>query len=141
MTLRAGLAYLRRVVAAPVPERSIRELRSLRPLLLERAEFRAQRIQPRQRSAIQWGIIYHEQYLRRELSLRSRPTRVGVLQLAARRLGVEHVRDLRHALAGGPPGRGRPASEMAAAVGRGVGEASRRPIGLGELIDFGEAEL
>ena len=141
VALRAGLAYLRRVAAAPVPRRSIRALGSLRPLLLERAELRAQGTQPRQRSAIQWEIIYHEQYLRRELPLKTRPTLGRHLRLARRRLGIERVGDLRHLFSGGPPGPCRPASEMAAAVGRGISETSSRPIVFGEPLDLGDAEL
>jgi len=141
VTLRAGLDYLRAVAAAPVPQQCIRALGSLRPRLLERAEFRAQTTQPRQRSALQWEIVYHQQYLRRELPLKRRPTLLRHLQLARRRLGIERVGDLRDVFSGGPPGPSRPASEMAAAVGRGLGATSRRPIALGEPLDFGQGEL
>lgn len=139
--LRAGLAYVRRVADAPVPLQSLRALGSVRPRLLERAELRAQTTQPRRRSAVQWELIYHEQYLRRALPLRSRPTILRHLGLARRRLGIERVRDLRHALSGGPPGPSRPASEMAAAMGRGAGETCPRPIVFDEPLDFGDAEL
>ncbi len=138
--LRAGLAYLRRVADAPIPEQSMRALGSLRPRPLERAEFRAQTTQPRLRSVVQWELIYHEQYLRRELPLRSRPTVLRHLRIARRRLGIERVGDLRYVFSGGPPGPSRPASEMAAAVGRGIGRTSLKPIALGEPFDLGEAE-
>jgi hypothetical protein len=141
VALRAGLEYLRRVADAPVPERVIRALGSRRPRLLERAELRAQTTQPRRRSALQWEIIYHEQHLRRELPLNTRPTLARHLRLARRRLGISRAGDLRHALAGGPPGPSRPPSEMAAAVGRGVGETFARPIVFGEPVDFADAEL
>jgi hypothetical protein len=139
VALRAGLAYLRRVVAAPVPQESIQALRSLRPSPLERLEFRAQTTQPRLRSAIQWEIVYHQQYLRRELPLQTRPTLGRHLRLARRRLGIERVGDLRHAFAGGVPGPSRPASETAAAIG--VGQTSSRSVALAEPVDFGQADL
>jgi hypothetical protein len=139
--LRAGLAYLRRVADAPIPKQCIRALGSPLPRLLERAEFRAQTTQPRQRSALQWELIYHEQYVRRDLPLKRRPTVLAHLRLARRRLGIERVRDLRHVLSGGPPGPTRPASEMAAAVGRGVGESCARAIAFDVPLDLGEAEL
>ncbi len=141
VALRAGLEYLRRVADASVPEQSIRALGSLRPLVFERAELRAQTTQPRQRSAIQRQIVYHQQQLRRELPLGARPTLAGHLRLARRRMGIERVRDLRHAFSGGPPGPSRPPSEMAAAVGRGVGGTSLRPIVFGEPLDFADAEI
>jgi Uncharacterised nucleotidyltransferase len=141
VTLAAGLDYLRRVADSPVPPRIVRALGSRRPLMFERAELRAQMTQPRLRSRVQWAILYHQQHLRRELALASRPTLVRHLRLARRRLGIERVRDLLQVFSGGPPGPSRPPSEMAAAVGRGVGETSSRPIVLGEPLDCGEAEF
>ncbi len=139
--LRAGLAYLRRVADAPVPDRTMRALRSPRPRVLERAEFRAQSTQPRRRSALQWQVVYHEQHVRRELPLDARPTLRRHLQIARRRAGVERLSDLGRLPWGGPPGPSRPSSEVAAAVGAGIDATCARPIALGETLDFGDAEL
>ncbi len=139
--LRAGLSYLRRVADAPIPERTMRALGSLRPRLLERAELRAQGTQPRRRSALQWQLIYQEQYLRRELELARRPTIRAHLRVARRRTGVRRLRELPALFSGGVPGPSRPQSEVAAAVGKGSGEASARPVTLGHTLDFGDAEL
>jgi len=136
--LRAGLEYLHRVVGAPVPPRSIRALKSLRPAMLQRVEFRAQMTQPRARSAIQREVLYHQQYARRELPLSVRPTVARHVALARRRLGVEHLADLRHVPAGGTTGPGRPPSEVAAAIGSGEPSAVR--VALGERIDLGRAD-
>jgi hypothetical protein len=140
VALRAGLEYLQDVTAAPVPRESIRELRSMRPSLLERMEFRVQMIQPRARGARQWQILYHQQYVRRELSLGEGPTVGRRIQLERRRLGIARLRDLRKAISGGVPGPGRPSSEMAAAIGTGVPEQSTAPIALGEPIELDRAE-
>ncbi|HEX5852357.1 MAG TPA: nucleotidyltransferase family protein [Solirubrobacteraceae bacterium] len=139
VALRAGLDYLRRVVGAPVPAETIRALRPLRPALLERVELRAQMTQPRARSAIQREVVYHQQYARRELALGARSTLARNVALARRRLGIERLADLRGAFGGGTPGPGRPSSEVAAAIGR--GEARPTPLGLGEPLDFGRAEV
>jgi hypothetical protein len=136
--LRAGLSYLRRVADAPIPRQAMRALASVRLRPLERAEFRAQGTQPRRRTALQWRVIYHEQYVRRELPLRVRPTLRKHVQLARRRGGVERWRKLAQL---GSPGPSRPPSEMAAALGTGAGESSARPVALGEKLDFADAEL
>jgi hypothetical protein len=141
VALRAGLDYLRQVVAAPVPQRWIAALSARRPLVLERLELRAQTTQPRARSALQWGIVYHQQYARRELPLARKPTVARHLGLARRRLGIERARDLRHVFSGGPPGPGRPPSEMAAAVGHGVARTTPLPIALSEPVDLANPDL
>lgn len=141
VALRAGLDYLRRVVAAPVPERCVAALRARRPLVLERLELRAQTTQPQARSALQWGVVYHQQHARRELALAAKPTLARQLGLARRRLGIERVRDLRHVLAGAPPGPGRPPSEMAAAVGRGADRTTPPPIALSEPLDLADPDV
>jgi hypothetical protein len=139
--LRAGLSYLRRVADAPVPRQTMRALGSLRPRLLERAELRAQGTQPRRRSALQWQVIYQEQYLQRELELARRPTISTHLRVARRRAGISRLRELPRLFSGGVPGPSRPPSEVAAAVGGGAGEASARRVVLGHTLDFADAEL
>jgi hypothetical protein len=141
VALRAGLAYLRRTVAAPVPAAAVKELRSFRPSPLERVEFRAQTTQPRARSGLQWQVVYHQQHARREVPLQGRPTLGNHLRIACRRLGVQGIGDLQHVLSGGLPGPSRPDSEMAAAIGRGVEQAGASPVALGEQLDLGEGEL
>jgi hypothetical protein len=143
VALRAGLEYLRRVVAAPVPQESVRALRSSRPLLIERLELRAQMTQPRARSGLQWQILYHQQDVRREIPLHDAPTLRRQLELARRRLGIERLDDLRQISAGGTPGPGRPPSELAAAVGAGpnLGHSPAALVGLGERLDFGRPDL
>jgi hypothetical protein len=139
VALRAGLEYLHRAVDAPVPQQSIRALRSWRPALLERAEFRAQITQPRARGRLQQEVVYHQQHVRRELPLSEPPTLARHLALARRRLGIERIADLRHIPAGGAPGPDRPPSEVAAAIGS--GETSPAPVALGESIDFAQADI
>jgi Uncharacterised nucleotidyltransferase len=139
--LRAGLAYLRRVADAAVPQETMRALGSPRPRLLERAELRAQGTQPRRRSALQWQVVYQEQYLRRELDLARRPTLATHLRLACRRAGISRLRELPKLLSGGVPGPSRPQSEVAAAVGTGAGEDSARRVAIGDTLDFGDDEL
>jgi hypothetical protein len=137
----AGLAYLRKVADVTVPETTLRALRSAGSSRLERFEFRAQMTEPRRRGALQRELVYHEQYLRRELPLGVRPTIRHRIALERRRLGVERPRDLRWAIGGGVPGPGRPSSEMAAAIGTGVPERSATPIALGEPIALDRAEV
>jgi Uncharacterised nucleotidyltransferase len=138
--LRAGLEYLRRVIDTPIPDSCMRKLGSVRPSRLERMELRAQMTQPRRRTGLQWQVVYQQQHARRELALHVKPRLLSHLKIARARLGVKSLVDLRHVLSGGAPGPGRPDSEMAAAVGRGVGEASATPLGLGEWIDFADPE-
>jgi hypothetical protein len=137
----AGLRYLHRVADLQIPGETLAALRSVRPALLERAEFKAQTIQPRARSAVQYAIVHHREYIRHELPLGTRPGIVGNMAIAARRLGIRRPADLRHMGAGGVPGPGRPASEMAAAVGTGAPDASAPPVALGEAIDLGRREM
>ncbi len=134
--LAAGLSYLRRVVDAPIPADILRKLRSSGAPRLERLEFRAQMTQPQRRGALQRELVYHGQYLRRELPLGERATLARQIRLGRRRLGIERWRELRSALSGGRPGPGRPASEVAAAIGAGAADPAASPIAFGEPIDL-----
>jgi hypothetical protein len=140
-TVAAGLAYLRKVADVPVPDMTLRAMRSAGSSRLERFEFRAQMTQPRRRSTLQREVVYHEQYLRRELALGVRPTIRRRIRLECRRLGIARSRALCKAMTGGVPGPGRPSSEMAAAIGVGVPEQSAIPIALGESIELDRAEV
>jgi hypothetical protein len=140
VALAAGLAYLCRISDAAVPEECLRALRSARGSLFERLEFRAQTAQPRRRSRLQRELVFHGQYLRRELSLGRRASVVRHLQLGRRRLGIERVRDLSSVLGGGVPGPGRPDSEMAAAIGAGAAGVSAAPVPYGEPLELGRGE-
>jgi Uncharacterised nucleotidyltransferase len=141
VTVRAGLEYLRRVADAPIATQAIRALGGLHPRVLERGEFRAQCTRPQSRTALQWQLIYHGAYVRRELPLGSRATALTHLHLARRRMGIERLRELGQVFSGGPPGPSRPPSEVAAALGSGTGEPSARRVELGERLELGDAEL
>ncbi len=140
VALRAGLSYLRRVVDAPVPQSCIRDLSRRWPLALERLELRAQMTQPKLRSKAQWQVLYHQQSVRRDLPLAQRPTLAKHVALARQRLGIERPWDLRNVFSGGRPGPGRPACEVAAAVGAGVEGVSTVPIEPGRPIKLGEGD-
>ncbi len=136
VALRAGLTYLRRVAEAPVPQSCIDALGPRRPLLLQRAELRAQATAPRARNWLQWQVVYHQQHVRRELALAERPSLRAHVAVGLRRAGIERLGDLRHILGGGRPGPGRPDSEMAAVVG-GAGESPPEPLAVGQTLDLG----
>jgi hypothetical protein len=141
VAVRAGVEYLRRVADSPIPPGALKALGAARPALLERAEFRAQTIQPRARSRIQYAIVHQRQYIRHELPLGARPGIAGNIAVARRRLGIRRLGDLRHIRAGGTPGPGRPASEMAAAVGTGSPDPAAPTVVLGEPIDLGRRDV
>ncbi len=141
VALRAGLEYMHRVLATPIPQSCLRALASARPSRLERIEFAAQITPPRRRSALQWEAVYHQQHVRRELPVGVRPTLAAHLRVARARLGIDRVADLRQLRQGGCPGPGRPDSEMAAAVGRGVEASTPAEIELGTSMDLGDPDV
>jgi hypothetical protein len=137
VSLRAGLAYLRRVVAAEIPDATMHALGPLRPRLLERVEHRAQMIQPRRRGSLQREVLAHQQILRHSLPLGERPTLRRHLRFARERLGLARLRDLPKLRHGYIPGPGRPFAETAAPVGAGIQAISSAPIAFGEPLDLG----
>jgi hypothetical protein len=140
VALRAGLSYLHESVDVPLPAGVMGALKSARVSPLERLELRIQTTQPRLRGPVQWEVLYHQQYLRYHLRLGEKPSLRRHLRLARRRLGVEHLRQLSEVGSGGCPGPGRPFSEMAAAVGKGVEHVSSTlPVAFGDPIDMGLA--
>lgn len=143
VALRTGLEYLQQRIDVAIPSECLRELASERGSRLQRMELAAQMTQPQRRSALQWQVIYHQQHARRELPLKAKPTLSAHLGVARRRLGVERPSDLPSLRSGSPPGPGRPDSEMAAALGRGVGRTASglRPLKLGDELDLGDADL
>jgi Uncharacterised nucleotidyltransferase len=142
VALRAGLSYLHESVDVPLPAGVMGALKSVRVSPLERLELRIQTTQPRLRGPVQWGVLYHQQYLRHHLGIGEKPSLRRHLRFARRRLGVEHFRGLSEVGSGGCPGPGRPSSEMAAAVGKGAEHASSSlPIAFGDPIEMGLAGL
>jgi len=141
--VRAGLAYLLRVAGAPIPRAALAHLDAHPPSGWERAEFRAQTTQPRHRSRAQRLLIEHQQYARRRVPLGERPSSSRRLALAREELGFERWRDLRpgDVLAGGSPGPGRPASEMAAAIGAGGADPAAPAVAPGTALELDRPDV
>ncbi len=118
LQLLAGLSYLQDKLQVPIPAEVLGQLRAAASRI-ERLELRAQMKQPRQRRWFEQLLLYHEQHLRRDLPLGTRPGIARRLRLERRRLGLRTPLDLRHVRDGGRPGPGRPTADGAAAVGDG----------------------
>ncbi len=141
VSLRAGLAYLRRVVAAEIPDATMRALEPRRPRPLERVEHRAQMTKPRRRTALQREVLAHQHTLRHSLPLGERATLRRHLRFARKRLGLARTRDLFELRHGYLPGPGRPFAETAAAVGAGIEATSSTPIAIGVPLELGDADF
>jgi hypothetical protein len=141
VSLHAGLAYLQRVSGIRIPPACMRALRPLRPLALERVEHRAQLTQPRRRTLAEREILAHQAEVRRRPRLEERLTPRMHLRLAGERLGVGGWRDLGALRTGYKPGPGRPYSEFAAPVGRGVERVSSEPIVLDKPLEVGDSDF
>jgi putative nucleotidyltransferase-like protein len=135
----AGLAYLRRVLDAPIPPTLLRGLR--RAPRLERLGLRAELNDPRARGPFARALVLHQQHACRALALGRRATPREHVRLAREQLGLGRWRELRFALRGGTPGPGRPASTVAASLGGAPGEGPAPTIELEEPIELGDPEV
>jgi hypothetical protein len=141
VAVHAGLYYLRRAMAAPIPHEAVASLKPRWPAaLLQRAELRALTTQPQSRSARQWAVLYHQQRARREIALETARTLGAHVGVERRRLGLRRMGDLPRLRSGAPTGPGHPDSEVAAAVGAGRQATSRRAVTLGRPIALGDGD-
>jgi Uncharacterised nucleotidyltransferase len=138
-TVRAGLAYLCRVVDAPIPSQTLSGL--ARAPLLERLELRAQVTDPRARGRPARSLLHHQQHLRRALALGRRATLREHVRLGRDHLGLRRLRDVRLVLRGGTPGPGRPPSTVAASLGTGSACAPVPCVALDQPLALGDPEL
>jgi Uncharacterised nucleotidyltransferase len=133
---RAGLAYLGWIAGVEVPDSALRQLRVAAPL--QRLELRAQVRSPRERGAVADTASRHLGYVRRHVAPGSTVSPVAHARLAAQRLGVERLGELRYLRPGGRPGPGRPYDEDAAPLGTGV--CAPPPTPWGSPLDFGDPD-
>lgn len=123
----AGLVYLRREFAAPIPAKTIRALRRSLPGPLERLELRAVRRPPWECDALDRAVLRHQDSARRQVPLGRRrllPHRPPWAAIAERRR----------------PGPGRPPSAFTAPIGTGRTDPDVEPVAMAETIDFGDPE-
>ncbi len=130
--VRAGLEYLRRLADVHVPERSLRSMRG--PALLQRLEGRAHYKPPTERSGLEQAALYHGRFVRRSVRAGARVTPATHLRLAARRLGLRSLADLRYLRPGGRPGPSRPDADTAAAIG--TGSCAPPQLAWGQTLEF-----
>ncbi len=123
----AGLDYLRREFAAPIPGGTIRALRRTLPGPVERLELRALRRPPWECDAVDRAVLRHQDSARQRVPLGRRrvlPHRPPWAAIAERR----------------QPGPGRPPGVFTAPIGTGRMEPDAEPVGMGETIDFSDPE-
>jgi hypothetical protein len=123
----AGLDYLRREFAAPIPLGTISALRRSLPGPLERLELRALRRAPWELTALDRAVLRHQDSARRLSPLGRRrvlPHRSSWAAVAERRR----------------PGPGRPPSTYTAPIGTGTMEPDVQPVAIGETIEFSDSE-
>jgi hypothetical protein len=134
--LRAGLAYMRDLVDAPVPRETLRALGAGGPRISERVEFRVLMASPERRSSLQRRFVSWRQYARRMPALGSHRGVLSHIQTARDFLGLSRWRDLRLLTVGGPAGPGRPRSIAAVALGTGTETSAGVTLALGEPLDL-----
>jgi Uncharacterised nucleotidyltransferase len=123
----AGLAYLRREFAAPIPLKTIRALRRSLPGPVERLELRALRRPPWECRPMERAVIRHQDSARQRVPL-------GRRRLLVHRAPWAAIAERRR------PGPGRPASMFTAPIGTGRMDPDIEPVAIGETIDFGDPE-